>query len=66
MRSGKMTKKKKKKINLTALFEKDAGKGLEWINEDGSDKFVQVRNVFGVARKIKTWLKSRTCSPLKL
>ena len=55
MRSGKMTKKKKKKINLTALFEKDAGKGLEWINEDGSDKFVQVRNVFGVARKIKTW-----------
>ena len=30
-----MTKKKKKKINLTALFEKDAGKGLEWINEDG-------------------------------
>ena len=55
MRSGKMTKKKKKKKTLTDLFIQDAGMGLEWLNEDGSDKFVQVRNMMGIARSIKTW-----------
>ena len=55
MRSGKMTKKKKKKKSRLIDFEADAGAGFENINEDGSDKFVQVRNMMGIARSIKTW-----------
>jgi|TARA_B100000686_G_C16582227_1_gene858742 hypothetical protein len=55
MRSGKMTKKKKKKKSRLIDFEADAGAGFENINEDGSDKFVQIRNMMGVARSIKTW-----------
>ena len=50
MRSGKMTKKKKKKKTLPDLFIQAAGMGLEWLNEDGSEKFVQVRNMMGIAR----------------
>ena len=49
MRSGKMTKKKKKKT-LTDLFIQDAGAGME--NFDAPPNIV---NVFDRARKIKTW-----------
>ena len=50
MRSGKMTKKKKKKKTLTDLFIQDAGAGME--NFDAPPNIV---NVFDRARKIKTW-----------
>ena len=49
MRSGKMTKKKKKKSRLID-FEADAGAGME--NFDAPPNIV---NVFDRARKIKTW-----------
>ena len=50
MRSGKMTKKKKKKKTLTDHFIQDAGAGME--NFDAPPNIV---NVFDRARKIKTW-----------
>jgi HEAT repeat protein len=50
MRSGKNMTRKKKKLSLQQMFERDAGQGLE-----NFDKPPTKVNVFERASKIKTW-----------